>query len=61
MIAVGNDASLRVAEKVGATREGLLRSKIVANGEVYDAVMFSLIQRDLVRLEGSQDPDQITV
>jgi RimJ/RimL family protein N-acetyltransferase len=45
-VAAGNVASLRVAEKVGATREGLLRSSLVIHGKVHDAVMFSLIPGD---------------
>ena len=45
--AVGNKASQRVAEKVGATREGILRNRIVVRERVYDVVMFSLIPEDL--------------
>ena len=45
--AVGNDASQRAAQKAGATREGVLRNRIVLRGEVLDAVMFSLIPQDL--------------
>jgi RimJ/RimL family protein N-acetyltransferase len=48
VISVKNTSSLRVAEKIGAAREGLLRSKVVAHGEVHDAVMFSLIPQDFV-------------
>jgi ribosomal-protein-serine acetyltransferase len=57
VIADSNAASLRVAEKVGATREGLLRRKVMAHGEVHDAVMFSLIWQDFERLgrDGSTD------
>ena len=47
MAAVGNKASQRVAEKVGAKREGILRNRIVIRDQVYDAVMFSLIPEDL--------------
>ena len=47
MAAVGNKASQRVAEKVGARREGILRNRIVVRDRVYDAVMFSLIPGDL--------------
>jgi len=47
MAAVGNKASQRVAEKVGARREGILRNRIVVRERVYDAVMFSLIPEDL--------------
>jgi len=31
------------AEKAGATREGILRNRLVVRDKVYDAVMFSLI------------------
>ncbi len=47
MAAVGNKASQRVAEKVGARREGILRNRLVVRDRVYDAVMFSLIPEDL--------------
>ena len=42
-----NKASLRVAEKLGATREGTLRNRFIILNEVHDAVMYSLIPRDL--------------
>lgn len=41
-----NAASIRVAEKLGARREGLLRSRLNVNGEQRDAVMFSLTASD---------------
>ncbi len=47
VIAVGNKASQRVAEKIGAKREGILRNRLVVRDRVYDAVMFSLIPEDL--------------
>lgn len=47
VIAVGNEASQRVAQKVGAVREGVLRNRIVVGDKVYDAVMYSLIPEDL--------------
>jgi ribosomal-protein-serine acetyltransferase len=53
VIATGNHPSLRVSEKGGATREGLLRSKIVADRAVHDAVMFSLSPWDLEQLGGA--------
>jgi ribosomal-protein-serine acetyltransferase len=46
-IAVDNRASLRVAEKAGATREGILRNRVVKNDTPSDAVVFSLIPQDL--------------
>jgi ribosomal-protein-serine acetyltransferase len=45
--AVGNIPSQRVAEKVGAVREGVLRKRLWINGESQDAMMFSLIREDL--------------
>ena len=45
--AVGNQASQRVAEKAGATREGIEKNRHVVRDKVYDAVMFSLVPDDL--------------
>ncbi|OGO21598.1 MAG: hypothetical protein A2Z28_07355 [Chloroflexi bacterium RBG_16_51_9] len=48
VVATGNYASQRVAEKAGATREGVLRNRLILKGKpVVDAVMFSLIPKDL--------------
>jgi len=47
VVATPNIASQRVAEKAGATREGVLRNRLVVGDKVYDAVMFSLIPQDL--------------
>jgi ribosomal-protein-serine acetyltransferase len=46
---LNNKASQRVAEKVGALREGLLRRRLLLYGEPQDAVLFSLIPDDLRR------------
>jgi ribosomal-protein-serine acetyltransferase len=46
-VAVDNQASLRVADKVGAIREGILRNRVIKNGVPCDAMMFSLIPQDL--------------
>ena len=46
-VAVDNQASLRVAEKAGATKEGILRNKVIKKDTPCDAVMFSLIPQDL--------------
>ena len=43
VVAVGNTASIRVAEKVGATKEGRLRNRILLRGQPRDAYLFSLI------------------
>jgi ribosomal-protein-serine acetyltransferase len=44
--AVDNIASQRVAEKAGATREGILRNRLLIGGVSVDAVMYSLVPRD---------------
>ena len=46
VIAEGNRASLRVAEKLGALREGLLRNRIKVGDNVYNAWMHSFIPQD---------------
>jgi ribosomal-protein-serine acetyltransferase len=46
-VAVDNQASLRVVEKVGAIKEGILRNRLTKNNAPCDAVMFSLIPHDL--------------
>jgi RimJ/RimL family protein N-acetyltransferase len=43
VVAVGNTASQRVAEKSGATREGVLRRRL----NPHDAVMYSLLREDM--------------
>jgi RimJ/RimL family protein N-acetyltransferase len=42
--AVGNTRSQRVAERAGAVREGILKSRLVLHGRSVDAVMFSLVR-----------------
>jgi ribosomal-protein-serine acetyltransferase len=46
VIAVGNLASLRVAEKIGAHEEGILLNRIVVGKSIYDAHMYSLVPAD---------------
>jgi ribosomal-protein-serine acetyltransferase len=53
VVAVGNAASARVAEKVGAVREGILRNRIFLHGSSYDAFSYSLIPGDLDRTPGA--------
>lgn len=50
--AVGNRASQRAAEKAGATREGVLRKRLLINKQPHDAVLYSLVAEDL---EGMRD------
>jgi RimJ/RimL family protein N-acetyltransferase len=46
VVAIDNLASQRVAEKAGATREGILRQRIRAGGVQTDAICFSFIRAD---------------
>ena len=59
VVATANGASLRVAEKLGAVREGVARSRLCLRGAVHDGVVFSLVASDLVGPEaivgGSRD------
>jgi RimJ/RimL family protein N-acetyltransferase len=45
--AAGHVASQRVAKKVGAHCEGVLRRRLVIHEKIHDAVMFSLVAEDL--------------
>ena len=47
VVAIENRVSLRVAEKAGATREGLLRNRLVDSEAAHDAVMHSFIPGDI--------------
>ena len=46
VVAVGNTASIRVAEKIGAHYEGILLNRMVVGKSIYDAHMYSLIPSD---------------
>lgn len=46
VIAVGNHASKRVAEKIGAHYEGILLNRMTVGKNIYDAHMFSLLPAD---------------
>jgi RimJ/RimL family protein N-acetyltransferase len=46
-VAVENSRSLRVAEKVGAVKEGIMRNGISLHGKTHNEVMHSLIPGDL--------------
>jgi RimJ/RimL family protein N-acetyltransferase len=48
LIPRGNVASQRVAQKVGARFEGVLRKRLILNGSAHNAIMFSLVTEDLV-------------
>lgn len=45
-IAVGNNASDRVAEKLGFTREGILREELLIRGNWVDHTLWSLLDRE---------------
>lgn len=53
VVAVGNQASERVAEKAGATREGVLRKRLLIHGQPHDAVLYSLVAEDLEEQTGN--------
>lgn len=46
VVAVGNEASRRVAEKIGAHYEGILLNRMVVGKSIYDAHMYSLLPSD---------------
>jgi len=46
VVAVGNQASMRVAEKIGAHYEGILLNRMVIGKSIYDAHMYSLLPSD---------------
>lgn len=52
-IAVGNDASDRVAEKLGFTREGTLREELLIRGNWVDHSLWSLLDREYRSLKRS--------
>jgi ribosomal-protein-serine acetyltransferase len=48
VVPMGHTASIRVAEKAGALREGILRNRVILHDVVHDAVMFSFVPQDFV-------------
>lgn len=44
VVAIGNARSQRVAEKAGAYREGILRSRLFVHDRQLDAVMYSIVR-----------------
>ncbi len=47
LVPASNFSSQRVAQKVGAKFEGMLRQRLMIAGEPHDAVMYSLVRDDL--------------
>jgi len=50
LIAAGNIASQRVAQKAGARFEGLLRNRLRLNGSFHDAALYALVAGDFSSL-----------
>lgn len=44
-----NEASCRLAERIGFRREGYLRERWRVNGEIADTALYGLLRRDFVR------------
>ncbi|MCH7979644.1 MAG: GNAT family N-acetyltransferase [Acidobacteria bacterium] len=44
VVSTKNLASLRVAERAGAVREGILRNRLLLHGEPHDAIMLSFVR-----------------
>ncbi|MGB7860630.1 MAG: GNAT family protein [Acidimicrobiia bacterium] len=53
-IAVGNDASDRVAQKLGFTREGILREELLIRGNWVDHSLWSLLDREYRAMRRSE-------
>lgn len=51
LVAVENTRSLRVAEKAGAVREGILRGRLFMHDHFHDTVVFSILRGDRVSRE----------
>ena len=47
VVAVNNKPSQKVAHKVGARQEGILRNRLIVRNNKYDAFMYSLIPGDI--------------
>jgi RimJ/RimL family protein N-acetyltransferase len=52
LCAVGNSRSQRAAERAGATREAVLRDRLILHGQPVDAVMYSMVRSDWFRGSG---------
>ncbi len=42
----GNEASMRVLEKIGFKHEGVLRERVYKGGQYYDSHLFALLRKD---------------
>lgn len=45
-VRLGNDASMRVLQKLGFQEEGILRERIFVNNQFYDVKLFSLLKSE---------------
>ena len=55
VVAADNRASLAVAARAGAVREGTLRKRLVVGGRGQDAVVFSLVRGDAIHEVAADD------
>jgi len=46
VVAVGNSRSQRVAEKAGATRDAVLKKRIIVQGKPSDAILYSFVRSE---------------
>lgn len=53
-IAIGNDPSHRVAEKLGFTREGVLREELLIRGNWVDHAQWSMLDREYQSIRRAQ-------
>jgi RimJ/RimL family protein N-acetyltransferase len=47
LVPVENESSRRVAEKIGARNEGILRKRLLLQGQQHDAYMYSVVAENL--------------
>ena len=52
VVAAGNPQSQRVAQRAGATREGIARKRLRVGDAQHDAVIFSLVREDVLKENG---------
>jgi len=50
VVPIGNQPSQRVADKVGAHCEGVMRKRLIIGGKHHDAVLYALLPEDLEAL-----------
>jgi RimJ/RimL family protein N-acetyltransferase len=58
LAAVGNRRSQRVAEKLGAVREGVLRCRLSVFGRRHDAVLYSVVRSDVSSAVAASAPSR---